>query len=201
MRRAWYKGKTAAVIMDSRYAWCSTLLVIRQTKAMRFLTIVRHCEAEPGTDDFARTLTDRGRRQAEEIRARVLGSDQLAQYGPVTALVSSSARTRETYALGFAGTAFIHALETSELIYNGQREVTPYEVLEQLAAIDPVRESLLVIGHFPWVWQLVSELTEEMPEPLVSDYPLGTAVVLAIPEDEQVGLRHYEVAAVFIPTI
>ena len=168
---------------------------------MRFLTIVRHCEAEPGADDFVRTLTDRGRRQAEEIRSRVLDGEQLAQYGPVTALVSSSARTRETYALGFAGTAFVHALETSELIYNGQREVTPHEVLEQLAAIDPVRESLLVIGHFPWVWQLVSELTAEMPEALVSDYPLGTAVVLAIPEDEQVGLRHYEVAAVFIPTI
>ena len=87
------------------------------------------------------------------------------------------------------------------MIYNGHREVTPYEVLEQLAAIDPVRESLLVIGHFPWVWQLVSELTAEMPEALVSDYPLGTAVVLAIPEGEQVGLRHYEVAAVFVPTI
>ena len=64
-----------------------------------------------------------------------------------------------------------------------------------------MRESLLVIGHFPWVWQLVSELTEEMPEALVSDYPVGTAVVLTIPEDEQLGLRHYEVAAVFIPTI
>jgi phosphohistidine phosphatase SixA len=187
--------------MLSRYAKCSILVIIRQTKAMRFLTIVRHCEAEPGTDDFVRTLTDRGRRQAEEIRSRVLDSEQLTPYGPVTALVSAAARTRETYALGFAGTAFVHALETSELIYNGQRDVTPFEVLEQLAAIDPVRESLLVLGHFPWVWQLVNELTDEMPEALVSDYPVGTAVVLAIPEHEQVGLRHYEVAAVFVPTI
>ncbi len=168
---------------------------------MRYLTIVRHCEATPNENDFVRTLTERGRRQAEEIRDRVLDLEQLGQYGPVTALVSAAARTRETYALAFAGTSFLHALETSEVIYNGQRDVTPFDVLEQLVAIDPIKESLLVVGHFPWVWQLVNELTEEMPEAIVSDYSVGTAVVLALPENEQVGLRHYEVAAVFLPTI
>ena len=135
---------------------------------MRYLTIVRHCEATPNENDFVRTLTERGRRQAEEIRDRVLDPEQLGQYGPVTALVSAAARTRETYALAFAGT---------------------------------IKESLLVVGHFPWVWQLVSELTEEMPDAIVSDYPVGTAVVLALPDNEHVGLRHYEVAAVFLPTI
>jgi len=168
---------------------------------MRYLTIVRHCEATPNENDFARTLTERGRRQAEEIRSRVSDPAQLAQYGPVTALVSSAARTRETYAIGFAGTAFIHALETSELIYNGHREISATDVLEQLAAIDPVRESLLVIGHFPWVWELLTTLATTVPEELVSDYPVGTAVVLAIPEDQQIGLSRYDVVATFIPTI
>ena len=61
---------------------------------MRYLTIVRHCEATPNENDFVRTLTERGRRQAEEIRDRVLDPEQLGQYGPVTALVSAAARTR-----------------------------------------------------------------------------------------------------------
>lgn len=187
--------------MVSRYAWHGEGEYIGQTEGMRYLTIVRHCEATPHENDFSRTLSERGRRQAESIRSLVADPTQLGQYGPVTALVSSAARTRETYAIGFAGTAYIHALETSELIYNGNREISATDVLEQLAAIDPVRESLLVIGHFPWVWELLATLSVTMPEELVSDFPAGTAVVLAIPENQQIGLNRYDVVATFIPEV
>jgi phosphohistidine phosphatase SixA len=169
---------------------------IGQTVVMRFLTIARHCEAVPGPDDFARTLTDRGRYQASQLRELVLRDDGLAPYGPVTALVSAAARTRETYAIGFAGTKFIHAIETSELIYNGVKDVTAVDVLEQLAAVDPVTESLLLIGHYPFVHELLATLCVEMPAELASDFSVGSAVVLALPENETIGLRHYDVVKV-----
>ena len=167
---------------------------------MRYLTIVRHCEAGEAANDYDRTLTTRGRAQAEQLRRWVEDPDALATYGPTTALVSAAARTRETYALGFAGTAFVNALETSELIYNGRREVTGEDLLAQLAELDPVRDSLLVIAHNPSVFDLVATLTSELPEVLArGEYPVGTAVVLAVPDNTPVGRATYECVATFVP--
>lgn len=167
---------------------------------MRYLTVVRHCEAVAGSDDEHRTLSARGRAQANELRAFATDPTALGRFGPTTALVSSAARTRETHALGFAGTPFVNALETSSLIYNGHREVSGEDVLAQLAEIDPVRTSLLVVAHYPTVWELVTSLAATTPTSLASgEYPLGGAYVLAIPTDRTVGLATYDLVAEFVP--
>lgn len=170
---------------------------------MRFLTIVRHCKSSPAPDggsDFDRPLNRRGREQAEQLRQWAEDAQQLGQYGPTTALVSAAARTRETFRRAFHETPFVERYEYSDLIYNGRREVTPEDLLIDLAAIDPVTTSLLVVAHNPTVHELVLALANKIPKVLrESHYPLGGAFVLELPDNRQVGLMSYDVVDSFIP--
>ncbi|NNN00966.1 MAG: hypothetical protein HKL86_03950 [Acidimicrobiaceae bacterium] len=170
---------------------------------MRYLTIVRHCKAssvEPGSSDYDRPLNKRGRDQA--ARLRQLASDQgaLGRFGPTTALVSSSARTQETFRLAFDGTGFALHRHFSDLIYNGLRNVSPGDLIDDLSAIDPVTSSLLVVAHNPTVFELVAELATRLPEELRhGNYPLGGAFVFELPEDRPVELARYEMVASYVP--
>ncbi len=176
---------------------------MRQYYEVRYLTIVRHAKtspAGPGESDFARTLNKRGREECEKLRAWAVDPKALGQFGPTTALVSSAARTRETFRRAFHGTSFVEHCEFSELIYNGVRDVSAEDVLIGLAAIDPVTTSLLVVAHNPTVLELMYTVAKEMPKVLRNDhYPLGGAFVLALPEDRPVGLERYDVVASFVP--
>lgn len=171
---------------------------------MRYLTIVRHCEAVlagPGQSDYERVLSETGQRQAQELRDWASDEAQLGAYGPTTALVSSAWRTKETFRRAFEETSFVSHFETSDLIYNGRRDVSAEDLLIDLAAIDPVTTSLLVVAHNPTVHELVYALSEELPESLRDNaYPLGGAYVLALPDAEQVGLKKYRLVASFIPS-
>jgi phosphohistidine phosphatase len=177
--------------------------LMRQYYGVRYLTIVRHAKtspAGPGESDFVRTLNKRGRDECEKLREWALDPKALGRYGPTTALVSSAARTRETFRRAFHGTPFVAHCEFSELIYNGVRDVSAQDVLIDLAAIDPVTTSLLVVAHNPTVHELMFALATELPKSLRNDhYPLGGAYVLALPDDRTVGLERYEVVASFIP--
>ena len=175
-----------------------------QNGFVRYLTIVRHAKATPavdGQDDFERPLSPRGRAQSEALRVWAIDPRALGAYGPTTALVSSAARTRETYAVAFAGTAFVHAVETSSLIYNGHHEVPAEDLLAELAAIDPVTESLLVVAHNPTVFELAASLSATpVPELERGKYPLGAAIVLRL-ADEPVAWRKYEYVRSFVPDV
>lgn len=170
---------------------------------MRFLTIVRHGKskpASPGEPDYDRRLSSRGRRECEQLRAWASDPKALGRFGPTTALVSAAARTRETFERAFDGTAFVAAEEFSDLIYNGHREVSAEDLLLELARVDPVTSSLLVVAHNPTVYEVVSSLATELPESLRAfHYPLGGAYVLALPGDDPIGLGHYELVASFVP--
>jgi len=173
-----------------------------ETGEVRYLTIVRHAKAEkpvPDQRDFDRTLSDRGRRQCEQLRAWASDESELGRFGPTTALVSASARTRETFQRAFEATPFVTACSFSELIYNGQRDVSAEDLLSDLAAIDPVTTSLLVVGHNPTVLELLWTLAPELPLSHREGYPTAGAFVLAIPEDRQIGLANYDVVAKYIP--
>jgi phosphohistidine phosphatase len=174
-----------------------------QNSPMRYLTVVRHAKsspAKPGESDFARTLNKRGRDECERLREWASDANELGRFGPTTALVSAAARTRETFRRAFHGTAFVEHCEFSELIYNGRRDVSAEDLLIDLAAIDPVTTSLLVVGHNPTVHEVMLTLAKELPKSLRGDhYPLGGAYVLALPDDRQVGLERYEVVASYIP--
>ena len=171
---------------------------------MRYLTIVRHGEstpAPPGATDFERGLTDRGKQQCEELREWASDPDALGRFGPTIALVSSAQRTRETFRRAFAKTDFVRDKHYSELIYNGRREVTPEDLLIELAAIDPVTTSLLVVAHNPTVLELMLLLAKEIPHSLRKfHYRLGAAYVLALPDDRPVGLKRYEVVSSYLPS-
>lgn len=169
---------------------------------MRYVTIARHCESSPaksGESDYERVLSNRGIDQAQQLRSWVMDPLSLGKYGPTTALVSSAARTRETFRRAFEGTPFVKTANFSELIYNGKHDVSPEDLLIDLAAIDPVVTSLLLVAHNPSVHELVFSLTKSLPDALKGEYPLGGAFVLAIPENQQIGLAQYELVDSFIP--
>lgn len=169
---------------------------------MRSLVIVRHAKAAAAQkrhSDFDRPLTKRGRAQSERLRVWASDPESLGRFGPVTALVSGSARTRETYAVAFAGTPFVHALETSDLIYNGTRDVSGRDLLAELATIDPVTESLMVVAHNPTVLELAYDLAAG-PIPALIDgrFPLAAAIVFELP-DAPIGPGPYRFVEAFVP--
>jgi len=170
---------------------------------VRYLTIVRHGESSPasaGQSDFARTLSERGRTQCARLRQWASDPESLGAYGPVTALVSAAARTVETFERAFEGLDFVATVQTSELIYNGRRDVTGEDLLIDLAALDPVSTSLLVVGHNPTVFELVTSLAARLPGKLRrGHFPTGACYVLALPDDRTVGLGPYELVAKFVP--
>lgn len=169
---------------------------------MRYLTIVRHAKAEKATaklPDFDRTLSDRGRAQCEQLRAWASDEGDLGRFGPTTALVSAAARTTETYRRAFAGTALAGELVESQLIYNGVRDVSAEDLLIDLAAIDPVTTSLLVVGHNPTVLELLWILVRDLPADLRERFPLAGAFVLEVPENRQIGLARYDLVARYVP--
>lgn len=175
---------------------------MRETSEVRYLTIVRHAKAEKGTGgiaDYDRQLNDRGRRQCDALRAWASDKTQLGRYGPTTALVSNAARTRETFKRSFEETPFVESVFYSELIYNGVHNVSAEDVLIDLAAIDPVTTSLLVVGHNPTVLELLWTLGKGLPSSLREGYPLAGAFVLEIPDDQQIGLGPYPLAKSFVP--
>lgn len=168
---------------------------------MRYLTIVRHAEAEdaaPSGRDYDRALTKRGRHQCEQLRALASDPDALGRFGPVTALVSGAQRTRETFTRAFEGTTFATHVDYSDLIYNGHRAISAEDVLIDLAAIDPVTSSLLVVGHNPTLAELVSVLARDVPAPLsLGHLPKAAVVVLALEDDRPIGLSRYEAVAAY----
>lgn len=174
-----------------------------QTEDVRYLTIVRHAKATPGESgesDYDRRLSAKGQRQCDELRAWALDDSQLGCFGPVTALVSSAKRTRETFQRAFEGTPFVSAVSYSDLIYNGRRPVSGEDLLVDVASIDPVTTSLLVVAHNPTVHDLVATLAVHVPESLRDGgYPLGGAFVFELRDDQPVGLARYALAAQFIP--
>src|SRR5438552_1550600 len=104
----------------------------RKIGAMRRLMLFRHAKAErslPGGRDHDRRLTARGRGDAPKLGAH------MAAHGlrPDLVIVSTSARTRETWAL--AGRAFASppAVTADERIYDAE----PETILAVIRKTDP----------------------------------------------------------------
>jgi phosphohistidine phosphatase len=171
---------------------------------VRYLTIVRHAKSSPagiGEPDFHRTLNGRGRKECKQLREWALDPEALGNFGPVTALVSSAARTRETFRRAFDGTDFVASFEFQSSIYNGLHEVSGEDLLDVLMAMDPVSTSLMVVAHNPSVHELAELLMRKLPDSLRRNYPLGGSYVLALPDGERIAAGPYEVVASFIPEV
>lgn len=139
---------------------------------MRRLILMRHAKSDwsgPGQRDHDRPLNGRGRRNAGAVGAWLAGRGLV----PDAALVSSAARTQETWArLGpdFAG---VPKTDRRELYH-----AAPEVMLAELRAA-PDAQTVLMLGHQPGIGALARDLLAEAPgEPAYAKYPtLATAVI------------------------
>ncbi|HAM03786.1 MAG TPA: phosphohistidine phosphatase [Acidimicrobiaceae bacterium] len=115
---------------------------------MRTLWILRHAKAVPHSPrDHGRRLAARGRRQCEELSAR------LPDMKGTPTLVLSSSATR--------------ALETAEgvlpglgpgaevVVEPGLYQADPDDVIELVRQVDDTRAEVMVVGHNPTLYELV----------------------------------------------
>jgi phosphohistidine phosphatase len=112
---------------------------------IRTLLLLRHAKAggQPGIQDFERTLTDRGRRDA------VAAGRQLHEWDVRCDLVlcSPAARTRQTWEGAERGGAEADHVSFRDEIY----EARTAEVLTLLQGTPDAVTTLLVVGHGPAV--------------------------------------------------
>ena len=170
---------------------------------MRYLIVVRHASAEdpePGRGDFERALTKKGRRQCARLRAWAEDPAALGRFGPVTAVVSAAARTRETFERGFAGTSLVAESFESVALYNGRRHVSVEDVVVELVAHDATGRSLLVVGHNPTVREVVDVLGLGVPLSREGWFPKGGAVVLELADGRPIGTGGHRCVGFFDPT-
>ena len=122
---------------------------------MRRLLLLRHAKAErlqPGGGDHDRVLAERGRADAKKLGLYLARH----AFAPDRAVVSTSARTRETWTL--LATAFAKAPPVSfeDRIYNA----TPQAILQVIRENKPETGTLLVIGHNPTI-AVVAQLLDD----------------------------------------
>ena len=117
---------------------------------MRTLVLLRHSKTEPHrSDDHSRRLTSRGRDDAAEVR-RWLSKQDIV---PDRVVVSTSARTRETWELASVG----HAVpEYDDRVY----EASVTDLREVVEETSPDVATLVVVGHNPSIEQLAWALDE-----------------------------------------
>lgn len=116
------------------------------------LYLVRHAQAEDGSPDFERRLTEAGRE-----RSRVLGKWLEPWLEDARILTSPAARARETAEILCQRIRFGGALEHEPLLYGGS-----------LSAIARViwgckEPALVLVGHDPTLSELASELVWNTP--------------------------------------
>jgi phosphohistidine phosphatase len=169
-------------IGGQRYVVTEDLSALCLTGGVRRLVVVRHAKAERASPrgDHGRRLSSRGRAQSAALRAWTQSDGPLGDVVG-TVVVSDAARTLETFELGLAGTPVCVRGVVDPLLYNGVRDVDTDEVLDALAAADPGRGDLVLVGHSPTVAYLVEDLLDDLghaTEVLADGYPLcGVAIM------------------------
>jgi phosphohistidine phosphatase len=115
------------------------------------IIVWRHAEAHPASaqaaeQDLARTLTPKGKQQAKRM------AKWLTERLPKDVLVVSSPAMR-AFQTALALKCEIKVVEALKPSANLQ------EILAVLASLEDVSQNLLLVGHQPWLWQLVAHLT------------------------------------------
>lgn len=149
----------------------------------RRIIVVRHAKAEGyARDDAARRLTDRGVADAASAGRAVSAALAAARPpGSVVALVSSAARTRQTWegvaaVLADAGIDGGVDVQVSDGLY----EAGVDEVVEMLRLLPTDVSAVIVVGHNPTMAGLLLELSAGIDSPArtrLSERGLPTASV------------------------
>jgi phosphohistidine phosphatase len=155
---------------------------------MRRLLLLRHAKAErsqSGGRDHDRILAKRGRSDAAAVGAYLLGH----KFVPDRALVSTSARTRETWALVAAAFAKAPHAEFDGRIY----EASPEAILNSIREIGTAGKTLIVVGHNPGMQQLAAMLIAsgdvDARQRLLEDYPTSALALINFAGESWDGLR------------
>lgn len=134
---------------------------------MKRLIILRHAKAvAKSAADVERVLAERGRADMVAV-SRYLAAERLV---PDVALVSSSARTRETWSLAGLGAV---PVRFDDRIY----EAEIADLLALLHAIEDDVGSAMLVGHNPALEDLAGAIPAD-PAPLRSGLPTAALVVL-----------------------
>ncbi len=141
---------------------------------MKRLVLMRHAKSswdDPLLDDHERVLNGRGR-----ISADALGDWLRAKsYTPDQALVSDSARTRETFARlnVICGASF-----TEALYHAGAR--TMMQVLQEAKGT-----TVLMVGHNPGIAEFAEQIVAQPPDHMrFYDYPTCATTVMEFEIDD-----------------
>ena len=144
---------------------------------MRRLLLLRHAKAErsqPGGRDHDRILAKRGRNDAATVGAYLVRH----KFVPDRALVSTSARTRETWALVASAFAKPPQAEFDGRIY----EASPEAILNSIRETGTAAKTLLVVGHNPGMQQLAAMLIAsgdvDARQRLLEDYPTSALALI-----------------------
>jgi phosphohistidine phosphatase len=116
---------------------------------MRRLLLFRHAKAEralQGTEDRARVLIERGRKDAGKIGAYMAGH----ALTPDRVVMSPSARTQETWKYASAAFKPAPAAQSVERLY----DATAHAILSVIQDAPATAHTLLVIGHNPGLHEL-----------------------------------------------
>ena len=136
------------------------------------LILTRHAKsswAAPTMDDHVRPLNQRGERSAEAIGAWLVAEG----YVPELALVSSSTRTRQTWAL--ISQAFDPAPEARfmDALYHGE----PNTLMQALQGAEA--DSVMMIAHNPGIAYFAQGLVAALPgDARFERYPTGATAVI-----------------------
>ena len=140
---------------------------------MRYVILLRHGKAEAFSPegDFARKLTDRGRRDSlwagQHIRKHLVE--------PALTISSDAARALETARIVSAELRGAVALVTENRIYNA----TVNDLLAVINEADDAVTTLIIVGHNPGLEELVWALAPSVPP----DFHLSTAAFATLETD------------------
>jgi len=150
---------------------------------MRRLFLFRHAKAErsePGQEDRARGLIERGRKDAAKIGAYMAGH----AFTPGWVAISPAARTQETWK--YAATAFkpVPAAVSAEALY----DATPHDILALIKETPAAVSTLLVVGHNPGLHEvariLIASGDIETRERLREGLPTSGLVIIDFAYDD-----------------
>lgn len=145
---------------------------------MRRLLLLRHAKAErlqSGGRDHDRILAKRGREDAAAVGAYLVRHKLI----PDQALVSTSARTRETWTLVAKAFAKAPPVEVEGSIY----EASPEAILKAIRTAEQSAKTLLVVGHNPGMQQLATMLIAsgdiEARQRLLEEFPTAAIAMIS----------------------
>ena len=155
---------------------------------MRRLLLLRHAKAErsdPGMQDLARVLIERGRRDAAKIGAYMAGHALI----PDRVVLSPSARTQETWKYAAAAFKRAPAAISAERLY----DATPHDILDVIKDSPASAHTLMLIGHNPGLHEaavmLIASGDIDTRERLREKFPTSGLVIIDFALDSWSGLH------------